>query len=147
MTANAAQIGGLGGQAATLLNKPSIAVRGGAMFSPRSAGLAGIDVTIPSMGGDRGRFRADADVIFRANINGVKTVIPVTLNQIYYAPTGNGLLNLYYGAGGGAVFSGPVKWTAKFIVGTNLGNKLALEGNVYLTQRETLFLVAGRLKL
>jgi hypothetical protein len=60
----------------------------GAMLSPRGGGLVGLDASMPSLSLGYGmKGRLDADVIFKANLGGIDTIVPVTFDQIFYSPS------------------------------------------------------------
>jgi hypothetical protein len=126
---------------------PSFALRGGAMFSPRGAAIAGADVTLPILKFfDGWTGRIDADVIIKANFAGANTVVPVTLNQVYYLPGSFGGRATYLGGGAGAVFGGGgTKFTAKGLVGAELTQSLGGELNVYFAEGDTLWTAVVRL--
>ena len=123
------------------------ALRGGAMLSPRGAGLVGVDATLPGFGFGFGfSTRIDVDIIFKANFGGLNTIIPVTVDQIFRSPTVSGK-SVYVGGGVGAVLGGPAKFDGKLILGADLLNKLAGELNVHVSDRETLFTILARLHM
>lgn len=126
----------------------SFAFRGGAMVSPRGAGLAGLDASLPSFGlGNGWSGRLDADVIFKANFAGINTIVPVTINQVYYSnPTATGQVG-YIGGGAGFIFGGKTRFTGKLLVGFEFSRRLGAEANVFLNSEDTIVSVLGRLKL
>lgn len=126
---------------------PSLALRGGAMFSPRGAALVGADITLPVLKFfDGWSGRLDADVIIKANFAGANTVVPVTFNQIYYLPGSFGGRATYLGGGAGAVFgSGGTKLDIKALVGAELTQSLGGELNVHFADGDTLWTAVVRL--
>src|SRR5579872_942922 len=103
----------------------NLSVHGGAMVSPRGAGLAGVDVDVPSVSlGNGWHGRVDADAIIKANFGGIDTVFPVTLDQVYYSPNAAGGHNVYWGAGLGAVLNGPVVFDGKLLIGTEVTTRI-----------------------
>jgi len=134
-------------QMGALGQPPSVSLRGGAMFAPNSAGVAGLDIAMPGLAFfDGWEGRLDADVIFTAKFADVKTVVPVSFSQVNYSRDVSGRA-LYVGAGAGAVLGGDTKLMAKGIVGIELHPRLGVEGNVLFTKERTMFLVVGRLHL
>ena len=132
---------------AGIIAKPAIALRAGGMFSPRGAGLVGVDISMPGVGlGDNGKLRLDVDAIFKANFGGVNTIFPVTINQIWYAPNPTGVVRPYFGGGVGAVFGGGTKFDGKLILGADITPQLGAEANLHFTEGNTLFTGMVRLK-
>lgn len=124
-----------------------VSLRGGAMFSPNSAGMGGVDIAVPGISllpGWEGRL--DADVIFKASFAEVKTVVPVTFSQVHYVQDMSGR-SLYFGLGGGALLGGTTKLIGKGIVGVELGPRLGVEGNLIFSEAKTMILAVGRLHL
>lgn len=125
----------------------SYALRGGAMVTPRGAGLVGVDATIPSLSlGEGWVGRIDADVIFKANLGGVNTIVPVTIDQIRYSTPLEGTTSTYVGAGLGAVLSGPARFDGKLVIGADFAQRLGAEVNVHFTEDDTLVTVLARLR-
>ncbi len=124
----------------------NIGLRGGAMVSPRGAGLVGLDYTIPNIVGlgTGAHTRIDADVIFKANLGGVNTIIPITVDQLYTSPASVTGRTVYYGGGIGAVLSGPAKFDGKLVLGMDLVKSLGAEVNVHFTERDTLLTILAR---
>ena len=126
----------------------NMSIRGGVMFTPRGAGVAGVDFDLPSLSlGSGWRGRVDADVIFKANLGGINTAVPITFNQIYVTPNAAGDRNIYYGAGVGAILGGDAQFTGKLILGVGLTQKVSAELNAHFTDDDTLILIVGRLHL
>jgi len=127
-------------QAPTTINPLTyISLHGGAMLTPRTGAMVGADATIPGLGlGNGWHGRLDADVIFKANLGGVDTIIPVTFDQLYYSPNAAAGHNVYYGAGLGAVLSGPARFDGKLVLGTEITDRLGAELNVHITDNDTL---------
>jgi len=130
----------------TLNPLSNLALRGGAMVSPRGAGLVGLDFTLPSIVGigTGAHTRIDADVIFKANFGGVNTIIPVTIDQLYSAPASVTGRTVYYGGGLGAILSGPAKFDGKLVLGMDLVKSLGAELNVHFTEHDTLLTILAR---
>ncbi len=125
----------------------ALSLRGGAMVAPRGAGLAGIDIPVPSIALlDGWEGRLDADVIFEADFAEISTIVPVTFNQMRYTEDMSGR-SLYVGAGAGALLGGKAKLIGKGIVGLELSARLAVEGNIIFTDAKTMVTVVGRLHL
>lgn len=137
------------GQAPATVNPVTyLSIHAGAMVAPRGAGLAGVDASIPSISlGNGWHGRLDADVIFKANLGGIDTIIPITFDQVYYSAGGAGSHNVYYGGGVGAVLGGNTVFDAKLILGTELTNKIGGELNVHFTERDTLVCLFARIHL
>jgi hypothetical protein len=126
----------------------NVSLRGGAMISPRGGGLVGLDFAMPTLSlGSGWHGRLDGDVIFKANFGGINDIIPVTVDQLYYSPEAFGGRGIYFGAGVGAVLSGPAKFDGKLILGTELAKRLGAEVNIHFTEHDTLVTVLGRLHL
>lgn len=125
-----------------------VSLRGGAMLSPRGAGLVGLDLSLPaaSLFGEGWHGRLDADVIFKANFAGVDTIFPVTVNQVYYRPQ-VGMVDVYGGGGVGAIFGGDTRFAGKLLLGVTLNERLGVEGNVIFNEEDTMFTLFGRLHL
>lgn len=123
-----------------------LSLHGGAMLSPRGGGLAGVDAAMPTLSLGYGMVgRLDADVIFKANLGGVDTIVPVTIDQILYPTAGGG--KFYIGGGVGAILSGPAVFDAKLIFGTVLNQKLGAEMNVHFNKYDTLVTLFARLQM
>ena len=121
-----------------------MALRGGGMVSPRGAGLVGVDFSLPAITlGTNWHGRVDADVIFKANLGGVNTIIPATFDLLSYDPTHR----VYFGGGAGAVFGGNTRFDGKLVLGAELVSKLGAEVNLHLTERDTLVTVLARLHM
>ena len=126
----------------------SLSIRGGAMVTPRGAGLAGVDFSLPSVTvGNGWTGRVDADVIFKANFGGINTIIPATFDLIQTQPSGPGGKAIYYGGGIGAVLGGNTVFDGKLVLGINLAQKVDFELNVHFTERDTLLTLMGRFHL
>lgn len=139
--------GQMGSQNGPLGASTAVSLRGGAMLAPRSAGLAGVDIAVPSVSLLEGwEGRLDADVIFKANFAEINTIVPVTLNQVHYMADVSGR-SLYFGAGAGALLGGKAKLIGKGVLGVELNPRLGVEGNIIFTNDKTMVLVVGRLHL
>ncbi|HSV72717.1 MAG TPA: hypothetical protein VLH79_03045 [Chthonomonadales bacterium] len=125
-----------------------ISLRGGAMLSPRGAGVVGIDASLPVLSiGPGWRGRLDADVIIRANLAGVNTMVPLTINQLYTVAAPGRIGVGYYGAGVGIAAGGGTRLTAKLVAGAEIARRLGGEVNVHFVERDTLVTVVARLHL
>lgn len=125
-----------------------ISLRGGGMISPRGGALVGADVSLPTLSiGPGWHGRVSGDVIFKANFGGVDTIVPVTLDQIYFAPNPAGGPNFYWGGGLGAILSGPAKFDGKLILGADITTRLGAELNVHFNEEDTLVTILARLHL
>jgi hypothetical protein len=126
----------------------ALSIRGGAMVTPRGAGLAGVDFSLPSVTVGTGwQGRVDADVIFKANFGGLNTVIPATFDLIQTQPNGAGGKAVYYGGGIGAILGGNTVFDAKLVLGANLTQKFDFELNVHFNEHDTLLTLMGRFHL
>jgi hypothetical protein len=97
-----------------------LALRLGAMVSPRTKFVGGVDLTLPTLGfGPDWVGRVDAEAIVSANLGGVTTVVPLTFNEVYYAPERTGTTRLYAGAGIGPYFGEYVRFGGKLFIGAN----------------------------
>lgn len=124
-----------------------LSLHGGAMVSPRGAGLVGVDFSLPTASlGNGWHGRIDADVIIKANFAGVDTVVPVTFDQVYYSPTGSGH-NVYFGGGLGALFGGNTVFDGKLILGSEFTSRLGGELNVHFNEHDTLLTLFVRVHL
>jgi hypothetical protein len=124
-----------------------IALRLGALVSPRFKFDGGIDATIPGVHLFPGlSTRVDADAIVSANFGGVSTLVPVTFDQIYNLnlPVGS---RVYVGAGIGPYFGDRTRFGGKLIAGAEF-NRIGLEGNLHFAGTgDTLFTVQARIGL
>jgi hypothetical protein len=126
----------------------NLSLRGGAMVTPRGAGLAGVDFMIPSLSvGSDWQGRIDADVIFKANFGGINTIVPVTVDLIHTDPNGVSGHSIYYGGGLGAVLGGKALFDGKLIIGAQVTQKVSAELNVHFTEHDTLLTLMARLHL
>lgn len=104
-----------------------ISVRLGAMLSPQTKFDGGIDVTLtgvhlmPSL-----TTRIDADAILSANLGGVSTLFPITIDQIF----SQGLVagsKVYFGAGVGPYIGSSTRLGGKVFVGAGISSRLTGE--------------------
>ncbi len=124
----------------------NISLRGGVMASPRGAALVGFDYQLPALESLQGfEPRLDLDIILKANLGGINTLVPATLSLIKYVPATE-TYTPYWGGGVGAVLGGSAKFDAKLIVGFELSRTLAVEANYHLTTEKNLLTAAARLK-
>jgi hypothetical protein len=120
----------------------------GAMLSPRGGGLVGLDASMPSLSLGYGmKGRLDADVIFKANLGGIDTIVPVTFDQIFYSPSVAGGKKMYVGGGLGAILSGPAVFDGKLILGTEVSRNLGAELNFHFNKYDTLVTLFARLHM
>ncbi len=126
---------------------PSFSLRLGLMFSPRGAGIAGLDVTIPQLSILTGwTVRVDADAIIKANFGGANTVFPVTFNLINNVPGTVGGRSAYFGIGAGGILgSGKTEFVAKGTLGAGLSRGIAAEANVLFGENDTVLSAVIRL--
>jgi hypothetical protein len=124
-----------------------LALRLGAMLSPRTKFDGGIDATIRGLRILPGfTSRVDADAIVSVNFGGVSTLVPVTFDQIYQLnlPVNS---RVYLGGGIGPYFGDRTRFGGKLIVGAEF-SRIGLEGNVHFAGvGDTLFTVQARLGL
>ena len=132
----------------SFLRSSGIALHGGAMLSPRGALLVGGDMRMDNesfLPGFQGRL--DVDVITKANFGGIDTIVPVTFDQVLYAPRAGRFTTTYFGGGLGAVLSGPAVFDGKLLMGMDLSQRLGVEADLHFTEHDTLFTVFARLKM
>lgn len=108
-----------------------IALRLGAMVSPRTKFAGGIDITFPRIGiGPGWETRADADAIVSANLGGVSTLVPLTIDEIY----SKGLIGgnrIYLGGGIGPYIGSQTRFGGKVFVGADFARHLGAEVGVH----------------
>ena len=124
-----------------------LALRLGAMVSPRVKFDGGIDATIRGFHLLPGfTSRVDADAIVSANFGGITTIVPVTFDQIYNLnlPVSS---RVYLGGGVGPYFGDRTRFGGKLIAGAEF-NRIGLEGNVHFSGAgQPLLTVQARLGL
>ncbi|HLV81192.1 MAG TPA: hypothetical protein VKT32_12970 [Chthonomonadaceae bacterium] len=104
-----------------------VALRLGAMLSPRTKADVGIDVALPHLGiGANWDARLDADAIISANFGGISTLVPITFDEIY-THTLPGGAPIYFGGGIGAYIGRTTRFGGKVLVGAGLSKQLAAE--------------------
>lgn len=109
-----------------------IAIRLGAMVSPRTKFAGGVDVTLPGVSIGHGwTGRVDAEAIVSANFGGITTLVPLTIDQVYYAPERTGSVRFYGGAGIGPYFGEVTRFGGKLFVGANFTRHLSGEVGVH----------------
>lgn len=124
----------------------NVSLRGGIMASPRGAALVGFDYHLPAIESLQGfEPRFDLDVILKANLAGINTIVPATISLIQYIPATESYTP-YWGGGVGAVLGGAAKFDAKLVLGLELSRTLAVETNYHLTSEKNLLTAAARLK-
>ena len=100
-------------------------LRIGAMVSPRTKFIGGIDFTTNGLAPNFNT-RIDAEAIVSANFGGGSTLFPVTVNQVY----SKGLIGgsqVYGGFGLGVYFGNVSRFGGKLFIGTELTRKLGGE--------------------
>jgi len=124
-----------------------VALRLGAMVSPRLKFDGGVDVTIkglhllPQL-----TTRIDADAIVSANFARITTLVPITFGQIYNLnlPVSS---RVYLGGAIGPYFGDVTRFGGKIIVGAEF-SRIGLEGNVHFAGTgDPLLTVQARLGL
>lgn len=121
-----------GGQLSTEGRRYPFAIRLGALLSPRTKFMGGIDITFPSLGIASGWVgRVDAEAILSANFGGISTLVPVTFNEVYYAPERSGSVRFYGGGGIGPYFGEVTRFGGKLFIGANFTPHLSGEVGVH----------------
>ena len=124
-----------------------LALRLGAMVSPRLKFAGGIDATLRGLRVLPGfTSRVDADAIVSANFGGISTIVPVTFDQIYNLnlPVSS---RVYVGGGIGPYFGDVTRFGGKLIVGAEF-NRFGLEGNIHFAGAgDPLFTIQARIGL
>ncbi len=100
-------------------------VRLGAMVSPRTKFIGGIDYTTKGLAPNLST-RIDADAIVSANFGGVNTLFPVTVDQIYSKGLVGGT-QVYGGIGLGVYFGDVSRFGGKLLVGGDFGRRVGAE--------------------
>ena len=122
-----------GGGGISLTNPLDFHIRLGALVSPRTKFIGGADVTIPGLGfGTNFSTRVDAQAIVSANIGGVSTIIPLTINEVY----SKGVLpatRIYGGVGVGPYIGKVTRIGGKLFVGVDLAAKVSGELGVHFS--------------
>ena len=124
-----------------------IAIRLGAMVSPRTKFVGGADFSFPNA--KIGPFypRIDAEAIVSANFGGITTLVPVTFNGVYSKSLPAGT-HLYGGAGIGPYFGEVTRFGGKIFVGGDFNRNFGLEGDVqFAGQGDALVTISARLGL
>ena len=124
-----------------------IAIRLGALVSPRTKFVGGADFSFPNA--KIGPFypRIDAEAIISANFGGITTLVPVTFNGVYSKTLPAGT-HLYAGAGIGPYFGEVTRFGGKIFLGGDLNRNFGLEGDVqFAGQGEALVTIAARIGL
>jgi len=124
-----------------------LALRLGAMVSPRTKFVGGIDVTLKGLNlAPNLSSRVDLDVIVSANFGGVSTLVPLTFDQIYNLnlPVSS---RVYVGGGIGPYFGDTTRFGGKLLVGAEF-SRFGLEGDIHFAGiGDTLFTVQARIGL
>ncbi len=119
------------GTALGLIPRPfPIALRLGASISPRTRFIGGIDASFgfglaPSLS-----TRVDAEAIVSANFGGVKTLVPLTIDQIYSKSLVAGS-RVYIGAGIGPYIGDVTRFGGKVFVGGDISRNFGAELGVH----------------
>ena len=124
-----------------------IAIRLGALVSPRTKFVGGADFSFPNA--KIGPFypRIDAEAIVSANFGGITTLVPVTFNGVYSKTLPAGT-HLYAGAGIGPYFGEVTRFGGKIFLGGDFNRNFGLEGDVqFAGQGDALVTISARLGL
>ena len=124
-----------------------IALRLGAMVSPRTKFIGGADFSFPNA--KIGPFypRIDAEAIVSANFGGITTLVPVTFNAVYSKALPAGT-HVYGGAGIGPYFGEVTRFGGKIFLGGDISRTFGLEGDVqFAGQGDALVTISARLGL
>ncbi len=104
------------------------AIRLGATLSPNVKFIGGADLTIPSLGlGANWAGRLDAEAIVSANIGGNSTLVPLTFNEVYFAPVKSGSVRFYGGAGIGLFIGSDTNFGGKVFGGARFSQQISGE--------------------
>ncbi len=123
--------GGGGGQVGRAVT-PGVymAIRLGAMVSPRVKFVGGLDATFPRLTLIPGlTTRVDLDAVVSANFGGITTIVPLTLDQVYSRGLASGT-RVFVGAGIGPYFGEVTRFGGKLFVGANFTRRLGAEVDV-----------------
>ncbi len=124
---------GGGGGGISLTNPLDFHIRLGAMVSPRTKFVGGADVTIPGLGFGTGfSTRVDAIAIVSANIGGLSTIIPLTINEVYSKGVVTGT-RFYGGAGIGPYIGKVTRFGGKLFVGVDVTSRLSGELGIHFS--------------
>ena len=124
-----------------------IAIRLGALVSPRTKFAGGADFSFPNAKFGPFYPRIDAEAIVSANFGGITTLVPVTFNAVYSKnlPAGT---HLYGGAGIGPYFGEVTRLGGKLFVGGDFSRNFGLEGDLqFAGQGDALVTISARLGL
>ena len=124
-----------------------IAIRLGALVSPRTKFVGGADFSFPNA--KIGPFypRIDAEAIVSANFGAISTLVPVTFNGVYSKTLPAGT-HLYGGAGIGPYFGEVTRFGGKLFVGGDFNRSIGVEADLqFAGQGEALVSVVARLGL
>ena len=124
-----------------------IAIRLGAMVSPRTKFVGGADFSFPNA--KIGPFypRIDAEAIISANFGAISTLVPVTVNAVYSKTLPAGT-HLYGGAGIGPYFGEVTRFGGKLFLGGDISRTFGLEGDVqFAGQGDALVTISARFGL
>ena len=104
-----------------------LAIRLGAMVSPRVKFVGGADLTVPRLGfGSNWVGRIDAEAIVSANLGGNSTLVPLTFDQVYQKSD-----KLYFGAGLGPYFGDTTRLGGKIFVGSRFDPQTSGEASLH----------------
>lgn len=124
-----------------------LALRLGAMISPRTKFDGGIDATIKGLHLlPNASSRVDLDAIVSVNFGGISTLVPLTFDQIFQLnlPVNS---RVYLGGGVGPYFGDTTRFGGKLIAGAEF-SRLGLEGNLHFSGTgAALFTIQARIGL
>ena len=124
-----------------------IAIRLGALVSPRTKFVGGADFSFPSLKVGPIYGRIDAEAIVSANFGAVSTIVPITFNGVYAKPLAAGG-RIYVGGGIGPYFGEVTRFGGKLFVGGDFNNRIGLEADLHFAgQGEALVSVMARIGL
>lgn len=124
----------------------NIHVRLGAMVSPRTKFIGGVDFTFAGLT-PRLTSRVDLEAIASANFGGITTLVPLTFSQVYGARLSGGT-RVYGGAGIGPYFGEVTRFGGKLFVGADFTPRTSGEVGVHFAgQGDPLVTVQVRFRL
>ncbi len=124
-----------------------IAIRLGALVSPRTKFVGGADFSFPNAKFGGFYPRIDAEAIISANFGAVSTLVPITFNAVYSKTLPAGT-HLYGGAGIGPYFGEVTRFGGKLFVGGDFNRSLGVEADLqFAGQGDALVTIAARIGL